>query len=114
MDFDLQIQPFFWVEHDSGQASLCLSAGRYLPELFDSRAEEGFVGNGYDWASLAQVFLDERMPNLTDLVRFDPEAGMFTAYSDNREALRRFALAFKAACEDDKLIADLFSRAELD
>jgi len=114
MDFDLQIQPFFWVEHDSGQATLCLSAGRYLPELFDSRAGEGFVGNGYDWTSLAQVFLDERMPNLTGLVLFDPEAGMFTAYSDNREALRRFALAFKDACEDDMLIANLFSRTELD
>lgn len=114
MDFDTQIQPFFWVDHDNGQASLCLPAGRYKQSLFNSRAEEGFEGNGYDWASLAQVFLDERMPVLKDIVLFDPEAGMFTAYSDNGEALRRFVLAFKDACEDDVLIADLFSRAQLD
>lgn len=114
MDFDLQIQPFFWVEHESGTASLCLYRGRYKQALFDSRAGEGFCGSGYDWTSLAQVFLDERMPILKDTVHFDPEAGMFCAYSSSSEALRRFALAFKDTCEDDVLITDLFSRAELD
>ena len=46
-------------------------------------ADEGFEG-GYDWNSLALVFL-----------------------------LEKNARGFKAACEDRKLITDLFSRAQL-
>ena len=34
--------------------------GEYLHEVFDTRAGEGVEGNGYDWGSLAQVFLDEK------------------------------------------------------
>ena len=112
-DFDLQIKPFFWIDREQG-SSLALAAGRYKQELFDSQAEEGFEGNGYDWASLAAVFLAERMPILEDTIEFDPEAGTFVAYSTNSEALRRFAINFKEACEDDVLIADLFSRTVLD
>ncbi|GFZ92416.1 hypothetical protein GCM10008018_43470 [Paenibacillus marchantiophytorum] len=69
---------------------------------------------GYGWGSLAAVFREEKLPHLVDIVRFDPEADMFTAYSDNSEAIVSFAIAFKEACEDDALIKDLFSRAELD
>lgn len=48
------------------------------------------------------------------MIRFDPEADMFCAYSADRAALQAFAARFKQACEDDALIRDLFSRAELD
>ncbi|WP_246096122.1 Imm51 family immunity protein [Paenibacillus sinopodophylli] len=54
------------------------------------------------------------MPGLAAKIQFDPEAGMLCAYSANGEALERFALGFNAACEDDTLIRDIFSRAELD
>ncbi len=86
----------------------------YLQEVFDTRAEEGFLGNGYDWESLAQVFLAEQCPQLEGEIRFDPEADTFCVYSKNKEALRDFILRFKAACEDRALILDLFRRAELD
>jgi hypothetical protein len=39
---------------------------------------------------------------------------MFCAYSSNSEALKQFILGFKEACENESLIQDLFSRAELD
>ena len=55
------------------------------------------------------IFLDEKVPELKDAIDFDSEASMFCI-----EALKKFALSFKEACEDDKLIRDLFSRAELD
>ena len=48
-------------------------------------ADEGFEGGGYDWNSLALVFL-----------------------------LEKNARGFRAACEGRELITDLFSRAELD
>lgn len=107
------LQPFVWVVH-SGSVSIILNVGDYKTDVFAERAEEGFEGNGYDWASLASVFLKEQMPELVEVVRFDPEASMFCAYSANSAALYRFAAAFKAACEDNDLIRDLFSRAELD
>lgn len=108
-----RIKPFFWVEHDNSY-SVCLTVGEYLQEVFDTREDEGFEGNGYDWGSLAQVFLDERCPELEEEIGFDPEGSMFVAYSENKEALIEFISRFKEACEDKELILDLFSRAELD
>ena len=106
--------PFILVEQNNGGKSVILTVGSYLAELFDTRADEGFEGNGYDWASLAAVFLNERMPELAETIHFDPEADMFCAYSSNGAAVEQFAWAFKSACEDDVLIHDLFTRAELD
>lgn len=116
MDIDIfkeKIKPFFWVEH-ADSFSVCLSVGEYKEELFKIRGEEGFEGNGYDWGSLAQVFLDEKVSNLKDIIKFDPEGDMFCAYSSDTESLKEFIISFKQVCEDDKLIQDLFSRAELD
>ncbi|ANY70972.1 hypothetical protein BBD42_24845 [Paenibacillus sp. BIHB 4019] len=114
LEVNEKIDPFGLVAHNNGSTSMILSVGKYKPDIFQTRAEEGFEGNGYDWGSLAAVFLEEKMPHLVDIVRFDPEADMFAAYSDNREAILSFAIAFKEACEDDSFIKDLFSRAELD
>lgn len=111
--FKNEIAPFSWVEQGN-EASVCLEAGEYLQEVFDSRSDEGFEGNGYDWGSLAQVFLDERCLELQEKIDFDPEADMFCAYSEDKAALADFILRFKKACEDKSLILDLYSRAELD
>lgn len=111
--FEKEISPFFWVEQSSG-ASVCLTVGEYLQEVFDARAEEGFEGNGYDWGSLARVFLDEKCSELQEKIGFDPEGSMFCVYSKDEEALADFILRFKKACEDKPFISDLFSRAELD
>ena len=112
-EFKQEIAPFFWVEHKD-YASVCLEAGIYLQEVFDTRAGEGFEGSGYDWESLARVYLEEKMPELVDSLRFDPEAGMFCVYSKQTEDLWAFIRGFKRACEDKPLILDLFCRAELD
>ncbi|WNS42373.1 Imm51 family immunity protein [Paenibacillus sp. MMS20-IR301] len=108
------IKPFILVEQSNGGKSVILSVGSYKADLFAARADEGFEGNGYDWGSLAAVFLEEQMPELSGIIRFDPEADMFCAYSSDGEAVVAFAAGFKRACEDDALIRDLFSRAELD
>ena len=113
-EFEKEIAPFFWVESERS-VSVCLNTGKYyLQEVFSTRSDEGFEGNGYDWESLARVFLEEKMPDMTEKINFDPEAGMFCAYSEDGEALQRFVRSFKNACEDETLITDLFSRAELD
>lgn len=113
-EFEQQIAPFFWTEH-SDNYSVCMSdVGNYQQEIFDTRADEGFEGGGYDWQSLAVVFLAEKMPELTDKVNFDSESSMFCAYSEDEQALKQFILAFKSACENKTFILDIFSRAELD
>jgi uncharacterized protein YjiK len=112
-NFEEKIKPFFWVQHDNS-ASVCLNVGGYKNEIFQTREDEGFEGNGYDWASLAQVFLKELNPALIEIIKFDPEASMFCAYSSDPKALKSFITSFKKACENDGLIQDLFSRAELD
>ena len=112
-NFEASIKPFFWVEHDKS-VSVCLNVGEYKTEIFETREDEGFEGNGYDWASLAQVFLEELKPELLEIVKFDPEGSMFCAYSSDTEALKSFIISFKEACENDALIQDLFLRAELD
>jgi len=114
MSFTEAIEPFQFIKHQHGRVSVILNVGAYKDEVFQTRADEGFEGNGYDWGSLAAVFVAEKMPQLADIVHFDPEASMFCAYSDDREALQSFAVQFKKACEDDAIIRDLFSRAELD
>ena len=112
-NFKEDIAPFFWVDHEE-TASVCLDVGTYLQEVFDSRADDGFEGSGYDWGSLAQVFLDEKCPELQEKVDFDPEGSMFCAYAKDKVALVEFIQQFKQVCEDRALILDLFSRAELD
>ena len=112
-NFQELIKPFFWVEHEKS-VSVCLNVGEYKAEIFQTREEEGFEGNGYDWGSLAIVFLEEYKPELMEVVKFDPEADIFCAYSSNPDALKSFIIAFKEACENETLIQDLFSRAELD
>ncbi|GAB3022792.1 hypothetical protein GCM10027051_29510 [Niabella terrae] len=112
-EFEKLIYPFFWVENERN-LSVCLNVGEYKSEIFKARESEGFEGNGYDWGSLAKVFLEEQKPEFVGTVKFDPEAGMFCAYSANSEALKTFIIAFKEACENEALIVDLFSRAELD
>ncbi|MEK3696355.1 Imm51 family immunity protein [Paenibacillus sp. FSL R10-2199] len=110
----VDVEPFIIVEQENGGKSVILNVGSYKAEVFAAREEEGFEGNGYDWGSLAAVFLEEQMPELAGIIRFDPEAGMFCAYASDGAAVVAFASAFKRACEDDVLIRDLFSRAELD
>ena len=112
-EFAAQISPFFWVNH-ADSVSVSLNVGEYLQEVFDTRTEEGFEGGGYDWESLAKVFLEERKPDLIEKVKFDSESSMFCAYSEDAAALREFIVGFKNACENKDLILDLFSRAELD
>ncbi|WP_239349321.1 Imm51 family immunity protein [Snodgrassella communis] len=112
-EFKKSIQPFFWVENGEN-VSVCLNAGTYRNELFQTRKEVGFEGNGYDWTALATRFLKEKLPNLKNAIEFDSEAEMFCAYSSDKDALQKFIIGFKKACEDKFLIQDLFSKIELD
>ena len=112
-DFSRKIEPFQWISNE-GQYTLYLDIEHgYLAEIFQKREDEGFLGNGYDWEALVEIFLAEIYEGDDDSFEFDSEVGMFVVYSEDGVALADFALAFREACNDLDLIADLFSRAEL-
>ena len=109
MDFEKQIAPFSYMDYGDGHATVNLyTSEKYKRELFKTR--KGFTGSGYDWESLAQVFVREKAPDLKERISFDSEHLAFVAYSSDPDALKQFIVSFKEACENDELIADLFSR----
>ena len=112
MDIQETIKPFKLIYEDS-YTSVILRVGSYRSDIFLERGNEGFEGGGYDWASLATVFLNEKLPGLKSDIGLDPEASMFCAYSKDKKALETFALAFHAMCENSDQMRDFFSRAEL-
>ena len=118
-EFNKQLEPFKLMGFDEGTEDVWATLVLWLNEdykqnVFDTREEEGFVGNGYDWNALATVFLEEKMPELMEVLSFDSEAGMFAIGSEDVEAVKQFALGFKALCDDESEMTDLFSRAILD
>ena len=54
------------------------------------------------------------MPELMEVLSFDSEAGLFSIGSEDVEAVKKFAIGFKALCDDESEMVDLFSRAILD
>lgn len=117
--FNKQLEPFKLMVFDEGTEDVWATLVLWLNEeykqnVFDTRQEEGFVGNGYDWNALATVFLEEKMQELMEVLSFDSEAGMFAIGSEDVEAVKQFALGFKALCDDESEMTDLFRRATLD
>ena len=118
-DLNKQLEPFKLMVFDEGTEDVWATLVLWLNEdykqnVFDTRQEEGFLGNGYDWNSLATVFLEEKMPELVDALSFDSEAGLFSIESEDVEAVKKFAVGFKAMCDDESEMTDLLSRAILD
>ena len=118
-DLNEQLEPFKLMVFDEGTEDVWATLVLWLNEdykqnVFDTRQEEGFLGNGYDWDSLATVFLEEKMPELVDALSFDSEARLFSIGSEDVEAVKKFAVGFKAMCDDESEMTDLLSRAILD
>lgn len=112
MEIRDKIKPFAIVDYDCG-STLCLySVCDYKQELFDTRVDDGFTGNGYDWTLLAKLFVEEEMPDIMDDIEFDPDADMFTVCADDAIILESFASKFKAALDDDDYIYALFKRVK--
>lgn len=107
-----QIKPFTWVEHDNN-CSVCLEPDQLQYHVWQ-QAEQGFEVNGYDWENLAHIFIEDKHPEWAGIIRFDPESGMFTAYSSNTEILKSFVIAFKQMCEQETVLAEFISRLEPD
>ena len=118
-ELNKQLEPFKLIVFDEGTEDVWATLVLWLNEdykqnVFDTRQEERFLGNGYDWNSLATVFLEEKMPELVDALSFDSEEGLFSIGSEDVEAVKKFAIRFKALCDDESEMMDLLSRVILD
>ena len=118
-DLNKQLEPFKLMVFDEGTEDVWATLVLWLNEdykqnVFDTRQDDGFLGNGYDWNSLATVYLEEKMPELVDALSFDSEEGLFSIGSEDVEAVKKFAIRFKALCDDESEMTDLLSRATLD
>ena len=71
------ILPFTILDLD-GTYSLILATGSgYLEDIFEKRAEEGLLPNGYGWEALAMAFIENECPEYEEVLDFDSEAGMW-------------------------------------
>jgi hypothetical protein len=98
-----------------GEARSLILSDRHMvarTHIFEERSE-GWLGNGYDWTSIARVVVEERLPDLRNDLKFDSEAGMFVAIG-SIEALKRLGEEMKKVFDDETSIRDLLGRAELD
>jgi len=94
-------------------STLILHDGHMLARNHIFVEKTGWLGNGYDWTSVARVVVDERLPDLRDKVNFDPEGGMFVAIG-SAEVLRRLGEELKKVFDDESSIRNILGRAELD
>lgn len=118
-------RPFYLVDHENGQYSLCLAFSflhgdltDYGQEAFNAYAREigepiqdkrGFYthGNGYEWeAAFRKAFENE--PNI-DQIKYDCEAGGFFCYSNNLSVLSDFGSRFKALVDDTEKFTKVVS-----
>ena len=104
--------PFLLV--DMGERSeLLLTDWEMLAKTRIFEEREGWLGNGYDWTSIAEVLVAERLPHLKNSLSFDPEAGTFVA-AGPLPAVKSLAEQMVLVFHDDAQLRDLLSRAVLD
>lgn len=106
--------PFVLCEYN-GNHSLILSDMEMEAKMpvFEEQAESGWNGNGYDWTSITNVVIAERIPELRERISFDSEAGMLCALGA-KDDLVVLANAMVKVFNSDEQLRDLLSRAELD
>jgi hypothetical protein len=98
------------IETSDGKFSLLLEAG--TTEVDDVIEELGHEPNGYFWEGLARLLIDTQAPELDGRLGFDPEAGMFCAYGQNRDALQELADLLEPAANDPDRMRQLIALAE--
>ena len=109
----LSYAPFILITGEHPSLILSDNDMSLMMSVFEESEDEGWLGNGYDWTSIAQVVLEEKLSDLKDKLEFDPEAGMFSAVG-SIDSLRRLGEEMKKVFDDENLLRDFLSRAEID
>ena len=122
--FNGENRPFYIVDHENGEYSLCLplsflgpyedygqaAFNAYAVEVGDPVVEASGLyshGSGYEWeAAFRKAF--ESDPNIGQ-IRYDCEAGGFFCYTRNLPVLKDFGSRFKALVEDTERFTQVVS-----
>jgi hypothetical protein len=106
-----EFAPCVLVEHDDGSFSLVFSDFDGTAEIFEELGQEG---GGYAWHGVVDALVHTRAPKLNKVIGYDPEASMFVAYSEDREALKQVAALIRAAVNDPALLREAIENADPD
>jgi hypothetical protein len=104
--------PFIFLAKE-GRCQLLLLDSPMLEKFPVFQELEGWLGNGYDWTSIARTVVAEQLPHLQDVLSFHSEAGMFIAYGP-RAAVQSLGTQMRAVFRDDAKLRDLLSRSKRD
>jgi hypothetical protein len=106
------MSPMKLIETTPGKFSLLLNAGT---TQVDALVEQlGHEPNGYFWEGVAQYLVNAEAPTLEGRFSYDPEAGMFCAYGEDRTALQELAALMSGVAADAERMRKLIVSAEAD
>src|SRR5262245_28128915 len=107
--------PFVVLEYESspGYYGLILFDGE-MEEVEDVFEDQGAEGNGHGWEGLAESLVKSRMPEATDRLDFNSEAGTFAVNSRDLDALRRLAAILHQAFHDRVQLGQMIREADTD
>lgn len=103
------VNPLKLIETGAGKYSLLLNAGT---TDVDALVEElGHEPNGYFWEGVARLLVSTQAPALEGRFSYDPEAGMFCAYGQDRSALDELAARMAVVATDPDRLRELIALA---
>jgi hypothetical protein len=100
-------------DHEPGLYGLILDGSDMDPPM-DVFEECGAYGNGYGWEGVAASAVRAHAPEIADRIKYDPEAGMFSAHSNDKAALRRLGALLHEAYHDRQVLAELIRSGDPD
>jgi hypothetical protein len=101
---DSALAPFTLVETHPGRYSLLLTTFAPAEEVFERYELDA---GGYAWDAIARHVIEHDASDLDDRVAFDPEASMFCAYGEDRDALRQLGVRLAAVFHDPARLAGI-------
>lgn len=96
--FDKQLEPFKIIKHSDSLFSIILNEKDIDKSIFKYK----FTGNGYDFENLFRSYVENKLPKLSNELKYDSEAGMFSAFSDSEKPLEKIAYYFNNDLKNNK------------
>ena len=96
--FGKQLEPFKIIKHSDSLFSIILNEKDIDKSIFKYK----FTGNGYDFENLFRSYVENKLPKLSNELRYDSEAGMFSAFSDGEKPLEKIAYYFNNDLKNNK------------
>ena len=96
--FGKQLEPFKIIKHSDSLFSIILNEKDIDNSIFKYK----FTGNGYDFENLFRSYVENKLPKLSNELRYDSEAGMFSAFSDSEKPLEKIAYYFNNDLKNNK------------